>query len=92
MPKTYTAISLYIAKNAAPHNRQSTLQSKKMQHHRVDRVLWFFLQSSELGPTPSTAGECVPSPFGSPGGTHSLAGKGVVGGSNSDEGTDNVAL
>jgi hypothetical protein len=30
---------------------------------------WLFLQSSELGPPPSTAGECVPPSFGSRGGT-----------------------
>jgi hypothetical protein len=48
------------------------------------------LQSSQLGP-PSPAGECVLLPFGSRGGTHSLAGEGV-GGPNSDEGTDTVVL
>jgi hypothetical protein len=42
-----------------------------------------FLQSSELGPTtPSPAGECLPSLFGSAGGggAHSYAEEGVVGG------------
>jgi hypothetical protein len=39
-----------------------------------------FLKSSDLGPsTSSPAGECVPSHFGSAGGTHSLAGEGVRG-------------
>jgi hypothetical protein len=63
--------------------------------HRVDSTR-LFLQSSELGPsTPSPAGECVPSPFGSGRREHarliSLAGEGV-GGPDSDEGTDTVVL
>ncbi len=46
-------------------------------------------QSSELGPhhIPSPAGECVPFPFGSGGGTHSLTVEGV-GGPNSEEGAN----
>jgi hypothetical protein len=47
------------------------------------------LQSSELGPPPSHAGEGVPPLV--PGGAHSLAGEGV-GGPDSNEATDTVVL
>jgi hypothetical protein len=51
-------------------------------------VLGFFSsRPNRESPTPSTAGEYVPSSFGSVGDTHSLAGEGV-GGPNSDKGTD----
>ncbi len=51
-----------------------------------------FLQSSDLGPpTLSPAGNCVPPPFSSVEGAHSLRGEGV-GGPNSDEVTDTVVL
>jgi hypothetical protein len=47
-------------------------------HHRVERVLGFFSSRQEWDPpTPSPAGECIPSACGSRGGTHSLAGEGV---------------
>ncbi len=49
------------------------------------------LQSSKIAPfrPPSHASECCLTPFGSGGGTHSLAGEGA-GGANSDEGTETL--
>jgi hypothetical protein len=37
-------------------------ERREWREHRIDRVLGFFLQSSELGspPTPSPSGKCVP--------------------------------
>ncbi len=60
-------------------------------HHRVDRVLSFLFSCPNWDyPTPSHAGECVPSPFGS-GGKHTRLREGG-GGPNSNEGTDTVVL
>ncbi len=52
-----------------------------------------FHQSSELGPPPSPAGECIPPPPPEPkvGGHTCLQVRGGVG-PNSDEGTDTVVL
>jgi hypothetical protein len=59
---------------------------------RVDIVLGYSTVVRIGAPTPSPAGECAPPPpFGSEGGTQSLAGE-RVGGPNSDEGTDTVVL
>jgi hypothetical protein len=61
--------------------------------HIVERVLGFFLQSSDFGPTtPSLASECVSSPFGSGGGDHTRLRERMWGSPNSDEGTDTVGL
>jgi hypothetical protein len=48
-------------------------------NHRVGRVLSFFSSRPNCDfPTPSPAGECIPSPFGFGGGvTHSIEGEGV---------------
>ncbi len=44
--------------------------------HREDRVLSFSSSRWNWGSPPSPADECAPQPFGSGGGTHSLAGEG----------------
>jgi hypothetical protein len=49
------------------------------------------LQTLELGPTPLTHRQGCPCAL-LEGGIHSLAGEGVEGGPNSDEGTDTVLL
>ncbi len=60
-------------------------------NRRVDRVLGFFLHSSELGfPHPLTGRRVCPPPFGSGGGETLAGGRGGV--PSSDEGTDTVVL
>jgi hypothetical protein len=62
------------------------------RHHRVYRVQGFFSSRPNWDfPTPSHAGECVPSSFDS-GGDTLMYGRGGEGGPNFDEGTDTVLL
>jgi hypothetical protein len=65
------------------------IDAKVAENHRVDRVLGFRLQSSELG-LPAPQASVSPPPL-VPGGTHSLGGEGM-GGPNSDDGTDTVVI
>ena len=66
----------------------------RVRHSTVDRELGFFSSRSNWDhPTHSPAGECVPSSFGS-GGWDTIAydSREGVGGPNSDEGTEILAL
>ncbi len=78
-------ISLYFEFSIG--QRGLLIDQRFRANRRVDRVLGFFTQSSELGLPRRLM--CSP-PFRS-GGTHLLAGEGV-GGPNSDLGTDTVVL
>jgi hypothetical protein len=60
-------------------------------YHRIDRVPGFLSSRPNRLPHPLTRKRVLPPPFGSGGGTHSLAGEGA-GIANSDEGTDTLAL
>jgi hypothetical protein len=90
MRKTYTAISLYISKNAAPQSRQSTMHRKKAPQSRQSTMI--FSPVVGIGTHPLTRRRVCPLPFGSRGGGTFAGGKGGGGGgSNSDEGTVTVA-
>jgi hypothetical protein len=78
------------------YSSQPPKLSVKLPHlgnfiHRVYRAPGFLSSRPNWIPlTTSTASECYPPSFGSKGETHSLAGEGVGGGPNSNEGTDTL--
>ncbi len=62
-------------------SRETVLLGKWVSRwHRVDSALGFLSSRPKIGsPGPSPASECCSFPFGSGGGTHSLAGEGAGG-------------